>query len=78
MCIRDSYDDDSLYKLLQEKLNSLDKMFETQQKDVYKRQGSIPELLQEFPGIKIVGNKTTFQFIKDLYKVCLLYTSRCV
>lgn len=31
--------------------------------------GSIPELLQEFPGIKIVGNKTTFQFIKDLYKV---------
>ena len=28
--------------------------------------GSIPELLQEFPGIKIAGNKTTFQFIKDL------------
>ncbi|PNR88097.1 flavodoxin [Petrotoga sp. HKA.pet.4.5] len=31
--------------------------------------GAIPELLQEFPNLKIVGNRTTFQFIENLYKV---------
>ncbi len=33
--ISGNYDDDSLYKLLQEKLNSLDKMFETQQNHIF-------------------------------------------
>ncbi|HBT50521.1 MAG TPA: FprA family A-type flavoprotein [Petrotoga sp.] len=31
--------------------------------------GAIPELLQEFPNLKIVGNRTTFQFIENLYKI---------
>jgi len=31
--------------------------------------GAIPELLQKFPNLKIVGNRTTFQFIENLYKV---------
>ncbi|PNR93382.1 FprA family A-type flavoprotein [Petrotoga sp. 9PWA.NaAc.5.4] len=31
--------------------------------------GSIPELLHEFPNIKIIGNKTTFQFLENLYKI---------